>query len=63
MSLGRALSWMPDYNKAKIAAAKIFNLLDREPKINRTGMEDVVPVCIIIVISFHRVLVLWLQQN
>ena len=42
MSLGRALSWMPDYNKAKIAAAKIFHLLDKESKIHKTG--EVVPV-------------------
>lgn len=33
-ALGRASSFTPDYVKAKIAAAQIFKLLDRIPKIS-----------------------------
>lgn len=37
-ALGRASSFTPDYAKAKIAAAQLFKLLDRVPKIsNRDG--------------------------
>lgn len=34
MALGRASSFTPDYAKAKIAAAQLFQLLDRVPKIS-----------------------------
>ncbi|XP_064647521.1 ATP-dependent translocase ABCB1-like isoform X2 [Lineus longissimus] len=34
MAFGRASSMAPDYTKAKISAAKIFQLLDREPVID-----------------------------
>ncbi|XP_075968054.1 bile salt export pump [Anarhichas minor] len=33
-SLGKASAFTPDYAKAKIAAARLFKLLDRVPKIN-----------------------------
>ncbi|XP_059503332.1 bile salt export pump isoform X3 [Stegostoma tigrinum] len=33
-ALGRASSYTPDYAKAKIAAARFFQLIDRVPKIN-----------------------------
>ncbi|KAJ8405347.1 hypothetical protein AAFF_G00318200 [Aldrovandia affinis] len=33
-ALGRASSYTPDYAKAKISAARFFELLDRKPKIN-----------------------------
>ena len=32
--LGRAMASAPDYNKAKIAAAHVFQLLDRVPSID-----------------------------
>lgn len=38
-ALGRASSFTPDYAKAKIAAAQIFKLLDRVPKINISKTE------------------------
>uniref|UniRef100_A0A668AZY9 ATP-binding cassette, sub-family B (MDR/TAP), member 11a n=1 Tax=Myripristis murdjan TaxID=586833 RepID=A0A668AZY9_9TELE len=38
-ALGRASSFTPDYVKAKIAAAQLFKLLDRTPKINHTDGE------------------------
>ncbi|XP_056127421.1 bile salt export pump isoform X2 [Rhinichthys klamathensis goyatoka] len=38
-ALGRASSFTPDYAKAKIAAAQIFKLLDRVPKINISKAE------------------------
>ena len=34
MSVGQATSFAPDYGKAKLAAAKIFWLLDRIPSID-----------------------------
>lgn len=33
-ALGRASSYTPDYAKAKISAARFFQLLDRHPKIS-----------------------------
>ena len=33
-ALGKASSFTPDYAKAKIAAAQLFKLLDRVPKIS-----------------------------
>lgn len=33
-ALGRASSYTPDYAKAKISAARFFQLLDRVPKIS-----------------------------
>ncbi|XP_040058489.2 bile salt export pump [Gasterosteus aculeatus] len=38
-ALGRASSFTPDYAKAKIAAARLFRLLDRVPKISHTDGE------------------------
>ena len=34
MLVGQAVALTPNYNKAKVAAVKIFNLLDRVPKID-----------------------------
>lgn len=36
-ALGRASSYTPDYAKAKISAARFFQLLDRVPKISVYG--------------------------
>uniref|UniRef100_A0A8C2ENE1 ATP-binding cassette, sub-family B (MDR/TAP), member 11a n=1 Tax=Cyprinus carpio TaxID=7962 RepID=A0A8C2ENE1_CYPCA len=38
-ALGRASSFTPDYAKAKIAAAQLFKLLDRVPKISLSKTE------------------------
>ncbi|XP_061089920.1 bile salt export pump [Conger conger] len=38
-ALGRASSFTPDYAKAKIAAAQLFKLLDRVPKISMSQTE------------------------
>ncbi|MBN3300230.1 ABCBB protein, partial [Amia calva] len=38
-ALGRASSYTPDYAKAKISAARFFQLLDRVPKINVYSKE------------------------
>ncbi|MBN3300229.1 ABCBB protein, partial [Amia calva] len=38
-ALGKASSFTPDYAKAKIAAAQLFKLLDREPRINMSHNE------------------------
>uniref|UniRef100_A0A9J8CLP0 ATP-binding cassette, sub-family B (MDR/TAP), member 11a n=1 Tax=Cyprinus carpio carpio TaxID=630221 RepID=A0A9J8CLP0_CYPCA len=38
-ALGRASSFTPDYAKAKIAAAQLFKLLDRVPKISMSNTE------------------------
>ncbi|XP_028291135.1 bile salt export pump isoform X2 [Gouania willdenowi] len=38
-ALGRAFSFTPDYAKAKIAAAQLFTLLDRVPKISNSQMD------------------------
>nr|AAK52958.1 bile salt export pump [Leucoraja erinacea] len=38
-ALGRASSYTPDYAKAKIAAARFFQLIDRAPKINIDSSE------------------------
>ena len=38
-ALGKASSFTPDYAKAKIAAAQLFTLLDRVPKISMNPAE------------------------
>ncbi|XP_023932082.1 multidrug resistance protein 1A isoform X3 [Lingula anatina] len=43
MALGQASSFAPDYNKAKIAASKIFLLFDREPEIDSYSTEGEEP--------------------
>lgn len=37
MMVGQASAFAPNYNKAMIAAARIFSLLDRKPKIDSAG--------------------------
>ena len=37
MMVGQATAFAPNYNKAVVAAARIFRLLDRRPKIDSTG--------------------------
>ncbi|KAM6985033.1 bile salt export pump [Aplochiton taeniatus] len=38
-ALGKASSFTPDYAKAKTAAARLFTMLDRDPKISQTNGE------------------------
>lgn len=37
MMVGQATAFAPNYNKAIIASARIFNLLDRKPLIDSSG--------------------------
>lgn len=43
-SLGRESQFAPDYGKAKMSAARIFNLLARQPLIDNYSMEGLKPV-------------------
>ena len=42
--LGRAIASVPDFGKAKIAAANMFCLLDRVPAIDSYSTEGLKPV-------------------
>lgn len=44
-AMGRASSFTPDYAKAKIAAAQLFKLLDRIPKISMSHTDGKKWVC------------------
>ena len=44
MSVGQASSFAPDYTKAKVSAARIFAMLDREPDIDSYSEEGDKPV-------------------
>ena len=44
MSAGQATSFAPDYGKAKIAAAKLFQLFDRIPLIDSSSPDGEKPV-------------------
>ena len=41
MMVGQATAFAPNYNKAVIAAARIFKLLDRQPVIDSEGTKGV----------------------
>ena len=47
MSLGQALSYAPDYGKAKISASRLFALFKRQPKIDNYSNEGVLPVSVL----------------
>ena len=47
MSLGNANSFAPDYGKAKKAAAKMFQLFDREPLIDSSDPDGAKPVSLL----------------
>ena len=40
MMVGQASAFQPNYNKAVIAAGRIFKLLDRKPLIDSDGAPD-----------------------
>ena len=42
--MGQANSFVPDYAKAKEAAARIFDIIDREPEIDPFSTEGLKPV-------------------
>ena len=44
MSIGQALSYAPDYGKAKISASRLFALLKRQPKIDNNSNDGILPV-------------------
>ena len=37
MMVGQATAYGPNYNKAVLAAGRIFKMIDRKPKIDPTG--------------------------
>lgn len=43
-SIGQVMSFAPDYSKALLAAAHIFNLLDLKPSIDTTSEDGIKPV-------------------
>jgi len=45
MAVGQASQFAPDYGKAKIAAAKIFALFDKQPLIDSYSTYGQKPVC------------------
>jgi ABC-type multidrug transport system fused ATPase/permease subunit len=42
-SLGQAMGFAPDYSKAKLATARVFNLLDTKPLIDSSSDDGIVP--------------------
>ena len=43
-SLGRATSYLPDYSKAKLSAAKMLTLFKRVPEIDSSSTAGAKPV-------------------
>ena len=43
-SLGQAMAFAPDYSKARLAAARVFDLLDLKPSIDSSSDDGIVPV-------------------
>jgi ATP-binding cassette subfamily B (MDR/TAP) protein 1 len=44
VSVGQATSWIPDYNKAKLAAGLIFHLIEQKSEIdpfNESGLRPI----------------------
>ena len=58
-ALGRASALTPDIGRAKIAAAKIFELLDRRPPIDSSDKSGNKPVRVflVVVIKLYEVLI------
>lgn len=58
MAVGQTSSFAPDYGKAKQAAAKMFQLFDREPAIDNTDVTGPMPVSnckeLFLVLSYSR---------
>jgi hypothetical protein len=45
MAVGQASQFAPDYGKAKISAARVFDLIDQEPLIDSYSTSGIIPVC------------------
>ena len=44
MTLGQISSFAPDYTKARLAAARVFDLLDLKPSIDTSSTDGIKPV-------------------
>lgn len=44
MGVGRITSFFPDYGKGKMAADKLFSIIDRVPAIDTESQEGLKPV-------------------
>ena len=56
---GRAASLAPDFKKAKLAAAKIFAVIDREPEIDNLSEECKKPKVSSIYINLYFHMTFW----
>jgi hypothetical protein len=45
MAVGQASQFAPDYGKAKIASARVFALIDKQPLIDSYSTSGILPVC------------------
>ena len=52
LQVGHATSFAPDYGKAKVAAARIFELLDQKPTIEYSDSDGKKEVIVSIVKTF-----------
>ena len=44
MGMGQGNAFVPDYAKAKAAAARIFDIIDHQPEINVSSTQGLTPV-------------------
>ena len=44
MGMGEALAFAPDYTKARVAAARLFRIMDHNPEIDGTALRGQTPV-------------------
>ena len=44
MGMGQGNAFVPDFAKAKAAAARIFDIIDHQPEINASPTEGLKPV-------------------
>ena len=51
MGMGQASSFVPDYAKAKSAAARIFHIIDRVPEIDAFSTDGLKPVSVLLLLS------------
>ena len=51
MGMGQASSFVPDYAKAKSAAARIFHIMDRVPEIDAFSTDGLKPVSFLLLLS------------
>ena len=46
-AVGQTSSFAPDFAQAKISAARLLKLFDRQPEIDNYNEEGLVPVCLL----------------